>query len=215
MKKQINSTAGDLIANLVAEAEPIGSQMSNRVKFAIWCVISIFSISFGLFLVGLRYDFSTTAFSANFLLESLFALAAAVLAAGGAFAMSIPSENNSRLSKWTFLPLFAWFGVIIYQWFAGDFSFMVGLQGFACTGEVIALGILPGLTLLYLIKKAAPVNLGQTGFFSMIAVFASGAMGVKFTCYFDHPVHLIAAHYLPIFGLGLLGYWLGKWILKW
>jgi hypothetical protein len=210
----------DFIKQLSSDVKPVKRLASPGKRFFIWFLASFFSISLGISLMGIRSDFSQALMNPRFVLETLAILAIAILAAAGAFMMSVPGMGSRPIIRWLLIiPSIAWPLSLAYRLYtiysqANSFAFIFD-YGFGCIRDIFLLGILPGSFLFFMLKTAAPLRLSWTGALATLSAAAIAAVGVQFTCSADSPVHIFLWHVLPVIVIGVAGIGLGKHLLRW
>ena len=210
----------DFIKQLSSDVKPVKRLASPGKRFFIWFLASFFSISLGISLMGIRSDFSQALINPRFVLETLAILAIAILAAAGAFMMSVPGMGSRPIIRWLLIiPSIAWLLSLVFRLYtiysqANSFAFIFD-YGFGCIRDIFLLGILPGSFLFFMLKAAAPLRLSWTGALATLSAAAIAAVGVQFTCSVDSPVHIFLWHVLPVIVIGVTGIALGKYLLRW
>ncbi len=210
----------DFIEQLSSDVKPVRRLASPIKRFLTWFLASFFSISIGISLMGIRSDFDQALKNPKFVLETLVILAIAILAAAGAFVMSVPGVERKPIIRWlVIIPSIAWPLCLAYRLYiiysqTNSFAFIFD-YGFGCIKDIFLLGILPGSFLFFMLKTAAPLRLSWIGALATLSAAAVAAVGVQFTCSVDGPVHIFLWHVLPVVVIGLTGIALGKRLLRW
>jgi hypothetical protein len=207
----------DFIKNLATNIKPVVPTPPPGIRSLAWMAAAILCVGAGVSLVGLRPDLSESFREPFFWLESLAILLVACIAIAAAFVLSVPGRESSPLTKWLVgIPLAIWMaqmtGRFVFE--SHDIS-PYFWSGYGCANEIVALGILPGILMFYMIKRAAPTNLGLTGALGALAVASISALGTQFTCSSSAPSHLLAFHFVPVLAVGAVGIFLGKKFLRW
>lgn len=209
----------DLIHKLSQNVKPVRRLPPVSILLLVWLAGALLCLFWGVRMVGCRLDLGMRCCEPTFILESVLLLSAAIFAAASALAMSVPGTTGTYLlRRLTFVFLGLWILVLFYragQWITeqGYSALPAGLEGY-CPLDLFLLGLLPALLLLVLLRRAAPLDLGWSGILALLAVGSLAAFGVQFTCVFGSPIHVLIYHALPVIGLGLTGYFLGRWLLR-
>ncbi len=210
----------DFIEQLSNDVKPVKRLASPVKRFLTWFLASFFSISIGISLMGIRSDFNQVLMNPRFVLETLVILAIAILAAAGAFMMSVPGVERKPIMRWLIIiPSIAWPLSLAYRLYiiysqTNSFAFIID-YGFDCLRDIFILGIIPGSFLFFMLKAAAPLRLSWTGALATLSAAAIAAVGIQFTCNVDTPVHIFLWHVLPVVMIGMTGIALGKRLLRW
>lgn len=203
----------NFINALVNQAEPVKRLRSPTIRFLRWLIAAMFCLGGEILLLGLRSDLHSVAFTPRFSFQALLICGLALLSALSAFLLSVPDKKNPALDALPIVTGVAWAGALLLGIFGSD-SANAGL-GFTCIRDIVALGLLPGALLFFMLMQAAPLRLGKVGFFAMLSVGALGAFGTQFICKNDDPLHILLWHYLPMLVLGGAGIMVGRILLRW
>jgi hypothetical protein len=68
----------------------------------------------------------------------------------------------------------------------------------SCVLLVVATALLPGATLVRMLRDAAPLQARWTGGFAGLASLAVGALGAQFVCTSDAAAHQLLWHFAPV-----------------
>jgi len=169
---------------------------------------------------GLRPDLVSAFGKPGFLFEGFLALSVALLTAASAFFLSVPGREHR---VWTrggpLLVLSGWIVFLLYSVFSEAGGVASLSAAFAepgmCSRIVLASTVIPGVFLLYLLWRAAPLKRAWAGGFSLLAVGALGSFAVQFICPGSHASHIFVWHFLPVLGIGAIGASLGQLVLSW
>jgi hypothetical protein len=64
-------------------------------------------------------------------------------------------------------------------------------------------------------RNFASTHYRWAGSIAILSAFSVGALWLRLQEVNDSIVHVIEWHYLPMLAVGVVGLWLGKWLLKW
>ena len=101
---------------------------------------------------------------------------------------------------------------IVFAWHAD--SAPIPVHTYECTACIFLVAFLPAALMFYSMRKLASTN-RLAGSIVLLCAFSIGALWLRLHEINDSIVHVIQWHYLPMFVFGLLGYWIGKALLKW
>jgi hypothetical protein len=202
-----------LIEKLSQSNRPVQRLSSPSVSFAKWVVVSFFCVGIGASLFGIRTDLEEVVFQYGFTSQVFCSLGLALLSALSAFILSVPDKEKTWVSVLPIATLVLWFISISQSFYVVDF--VNGGIGLSCIRDIVVLSFIPTVVLFLMLRRAAPLQKGRVGVFAGLSVAALGAVGTQFICHNDDPLHVIMWHYIPVLGIGFLGFWLGKFLLKW
>ncbi len=199
-----------LLAEQSSAVKPLASPLRRVVRALSG---AFFCVAIGVALLGLRADLETAIWEFSFIAQAVATIALACLSAVAAFLMSVPGRSSSWVRSVPFVTVVVWLLVIVL----GVFTSGESSRGFhfACMRDIIVLAVIPGAYLFFMLKRAAPLELGRVGFFTALAAAAFGALGAQFICHDHRLIHMLLWHYLPVIALGAIGAWLGRRLLRW
>ncbi len=208
----------DLVNQLTNNLEPVKTLETPVKRLIRWLCVSALCIAVGIFVMGLRHDFSEASSSIRFWLETILILASAISAALAAFILSVPGNNKKQLKFIPFCCIALWAATAVVlslrQFGEAAHGFSAG-SGMPCMSSIYILAVVPGAVLFAMICHAAPLNKPWVGILCVIAATALGALGLQFVCGASGPMHILVWHLLPVLVIGLLGIWLGKSVFNW
>lgn len=205
----------ELISNLASTLTPVRRLKPPGVRMLFWLLISTLYVGLGITFFGVRADFRTKLLDAQFLLDTVAILAVSIASAGTAFYLSVPGrKEDGRLSRIVWLSAAFWTAYFVLSMFIqsahqGSLDMNAG-AGRLCVESIFELGIVPAVCIFIMIRKAAPLELGKAGAFSMLAAVALAGFATQWICQYDFPLHFLVWHVLPITTLSVLGIVLGK-----
>lgn len=174
----------------------------------------------GLSFIGLRHDISARLSSdmEMFLLENVLMAIAGISAALAAFRLSVPTLRvGISTAVLVVLPVVVWGGLIAVS--AMEITptaiYHELTHGPHCFVDVLVIGVLPGIFLFFMLRRAAPVHFGLVGFLGVLAVASFGAIASRYMCSMEDMTHLFVWHFLPVLLIGFVGIALGRFCLKW
>ncbi|PIR23004.1 MAG: hypothetical protein COV44_04585 [Deltaproteobacteria bacterium CG11_big_fil_rev_8_21_14_0_20_45_16] len=181
-----------------------------------WVVISILAIAMGVSLMGLRDDLGHAVLDGWFQYESLFFLSFGLVCAWIAIMAGRPDQRFGPLSKsFLILGIFGW-GAFLVRAFKGEpFDFAAAAPGWSCFMAVILFSMIPTIFLFRKLRQMAPTSLAQTGLWATSSVGILSALGVNLICSNSDGEHLLIWHFAPVLMISLVGFALGRFMLKW
>jgi hypothetical protein len=170
-------------------------------------------------ILGVRSDVAAQMMNGWFVARATATLAIVVAAAIVAFFMSVPGAERSRLVR--ALPLAAclvWAVMLVGTITANGSPLEVLLQVTphpSCVLLIAATASLPGVILLHMLRRAAPLAARWTGGFAGLASLAVGALGAQFVCTNDSGGHHLLWHFTPVVLLTLASIAMSPSLLGW
>jgi hypothetical protein len=89
------------------------------------------------------------------------------------------------------------------------------VHSFECTVSITLFSLLPAAWTFYSMRRFASTHARWAGSIALLSAFSVGALWLRLHELNDSIVHVVEWHYLPMLGIGLIGWWLGKIVLKW
>lgn len=199
----------DLIVALAAHASPVQRLAPIRTRLMRWLGVSAAAGAAGVWAFGPRPDLSAALGEPGFAGDGLLTIATGILAATGAFVLSVPGAERTRLQRW--LPpagLAAWAAFLGWR-FAGAGGSWAELSAepwhLACAARILLIAALPAVTGFLMIRRAAPLDLGWTAALTLLACLAFATLAVQIVCPLGTTAHVIVSHLVPLLGLLALG----------
>ena len=207
------------IARLVRSATPVTPLEPPSVRLARWAISSTALVLPSVVILGVRSDVAAQMMNGWFIARATATLAIGVSAAIVAFFMSVPGVEPSRPAR--AVPLtacLAWAVMLVGTIAATRSPLDVLLQVTphpSCVLLVVATALLPGATLVRMLRDAAPLQARWTGGFAGLASLALGALGTQFVCTNDAAAHHLLWHLTPVVLLTLTSAAVGSSVLGW
>lgn len=209
----------ELIRDLAAGATPVRRLPRWTSRVGVWLLVALASAAVVVAAFGARRDLFQVLVNPEFAVGELMLLALAILAASAALILSVPGQERSSLVRW--LPMTAAF--IVLFWGIGELAVtaatggVTGRVGFAwpCIVRTLAVGLVPGVVLLMMVRSAAPLRGAWAGLLALLATAAVGVFGTRMICPNDRPMHLLLWHVLPMTLIAAAGTTLGRWLVQW
>lgn len=207
------------IARLVRDAAPVTPLAAPAARLARWTIASTCLVVASVIVLGVRIDAAVQVGDGWFVARGAATLSVALAAAGVAFFMSVPGGEPSRLVR--ALPLAAglfWAALLLGTIAAAasplDLVRRVAPHP-ACVLFITATALLPGVLLVRMLRRAAPLQARWTAGFAGLASLAAGALGTQFVCANDAAAHHLLWHFTPVVLLALASVAPGSFWLRW
>jgi len=206
----------DLIQTLVADAGPVRPLRTPAVRTLAWAGVAAASLGAGLVVFGLRPDLDEVSRQSRFLWISALAAATAGLSAHRSLVMAIPAAE-----RWPMLRLIAvgsvaaWTATLAWTAGATDVASIGPDRHWpACVSRIAGMALLPALTLVAMIRRAAPLQRVWTSACALTGAAAAGALAIQAICPIDDAAHALRGHLAPVLLAGVLGALTARRLLK-
>ena len=208
----------ELIDRLVQDAAPVRPLALPRVRLARWVLVAAPCLAAGVAWVHLRHDMSAVMWTSSFLIQATLLLVTVLLSAAAALVVSVPGAQSPRAVSWLpLLALAAWSGWLLAVILGQPAATRVWWPTPApqCGVDITLLGLVPGLLLWSLVRRAAPLRPAWTGLLATLTAAATGALGTQLVCSNTDAAHLLLWHGGPVVLLAAVGLHLGRRWLRW
>jgi hypothetical protein len=206
----------DLIARLAEDAETVAPAPHPFVLSLRLTGINAIYLIVSLFVSGIRPDLLLRLHSPLYAAEIAALLATLVTTTLTAALLSFPDlHQKGRLA---FAPLMAFVlfvPVMMLAWQQDNPPSPLPVHSFECTLGITVMALLPAMWTFYFMRDYASAHYRLAGGFALLSSFSVGALWLRLHEATDSVAHVIAWHYLPMLGIGMIGLWLGKKLLKW
>jgi hypothetical protein len=205
----------ELIRSLSSGLQPVRRLRGVESRIVLWAGFGLLCVSIGTIGFGVRADLvskirNPTYFGGSVLLFVIF-----ILSARRAFHLSVPGAERAALDR--ALPigaLLVWAGLIA----AGGWSDQLAptaasSRGWPCVLRMICLAFAPTVAALLMLRRAAPLRSGWTGWFTLLSAASLAILGTQMVCATDEPRHLFLWHFGPLLVAAVMGIHLGRWAL--
>jgi hypothetical protein len=189
------------------------------VRLTRWAVASTGLVVLSIVILGVRADVAAQIGNGWFVARAAATLAIAVGAASAAFFTSVPGLEPSLRAR--ALPLAAclvWavmlVGTIAATGSPLDLLLRVTPHP-SCVLLIAASALAPGVALVRMLQRAAPLRAAWTTGLAGLASLALGALGAQFVCSNDAAAHHLLWHFTPVVLLTLTGAAAGSSLMGW
>jgi len=202
----------DLIRSLAADLRRVQPLRAVEQRTVLWVAFSLLSVFLGTLARGTRPDLASKLRDPVHLVESALLLATFALAARSAFQLSVPGAERSARGRILSIAGFLLWGAVI----ASDASVPLppSLDGASCIPTILGLALVPGLTVLLLLRKAAPLRPGWTAGVALLSATSLAVLASGLVCARDDRLHLLLWHFAPVVLVVVIGSALGRGFLR-
>lgn len=206
----------ELLDSLAQDAAPVKPAPHPLMLSIRWVAGAAVYLVVSLWLSGLRPDlmqkFHEPWFFAEVACLALIFIATSLSAAVLAF----PDLHQMQKAALAPAALFALFvAIMLFAWRADVPPAPLPAHSFECTAGITLVSLLPASWTFFSMRKLASTHSRWAGSIALLSAFSVGALWLRLHESNDSIIHVIQWHYLPMLGIGLIGWWLGKTWLKW
>lgn len=206
------------IDRLVHSARAVKPLASPEKRVGAWLLIAVICLFIGIILTGFSPRYTELWSSPLQLIETIAILLTTLAAAVIAFFLSVPGRFKGRMLWFIVVPFLVWCGSIgfrIWEMYGTvGVKQIMAVTGYACVTDLFFLGLIPSILIFVMVGLAAPLKKGATGMFAVMAGIGLAAFGLQFTCnLLSDPLHVWIFHVLPVIGIGVCGFFVGKLFL--
>jgi hypothetical protein len=201
-----------LIADLSKNMQPV-QPAPHPFKLALqWIAAGTVYLLVTLALTGLRPDWRTSFIEPWFIAEIAVLLALFIVSALSTALLAYPDlHQKRRLAFAPAVPAALLLAVILLAWRPAP----PPEHSIECTLSILLTMLLPAAWTFYSLRRFASTHFRLAGSIALLSAFSLGALWLRLHEVNDSIAHVVGWHYLPMLGVGLIGLWLGKVLLKW
>ncbi len=201
-----------LIADLSKDMQPL-QPAPHPFKLALqWIAAGTVYLLVMLSLTGLRPDWRTSFIEPWFIAEIAALLALFIVSALSTALLAYPDLHQKRRLAFTpAVPAALLLAVILLAWRPAP----PPEHSIECTLSILLTMLLPAVWTFYSLRRFASTHFRLAGSLALLSAFSLGALWLRLHEVNDSIAHVVGWHYLPMLGVGLIGLWLGKVLLKW
>jgi hypothetical protein len=205
-----------LVESLAREAVPVKPAPHPFLLTLQWGAAAALYLVLSLWISGLRPDLLHKLHEPWFDAELLALLLLFVTASLSAAVLAFPDLHQMHKSAWSPAVAFALFLlVMLLAWRADNPPAPLPLHSFECTASITLFALLPAAWTFLSLRRFASTHSRWAGSVALLSAFSVGAIWLRLHEISDSIYHVMLWHYLPMLAIGLLGWWLGKRLLKW
>jgi hypothetical protein len=212
MMKDLEQVVADLADDaVVVEPAPHPYLLSLQLLGAATLYLAV-SLALTGFRTGLAAALGQTWFSAEIVALIVMFAATAISASLLAFPDLHQKRGLALAPLWAFALFLV---VLLFAWIADTPPAPLPVHSFECTLSIGAMTLLPATWTIYAMRRFASTHIQWAGAIAVLSAFSVGALWLRLHEDNDSIAHVIEWHYLPMLAAGLLGFWLGKRLLRW
>lgn len=202
-----------LIDSLAREVRAVVPLRRPEIRFAGWLAFAACSLAAGVAVAGARPDLFDTAWTAAFARRAALMFAAGIAAGASAFALSVPRTHRLTATPW--LPvaaLVAWSGGLAIESLAAPARAALHIS---CVLKTVAFAAVPAVSIVWMLRRAAPIARTWTALLAGIAGGALGALATQLACGVDAAPHHLYSHVAPAIVAAACTMLLARPLLRW
>ena len=205
-----------LIERIVQDATPVKAAGHPFVLSAKWLGGMLAYLAISVAVLHVRPDLMIKLQSPLFMAEIGLLACIMITTAVSAALLVFPDMHQKRWLAFAPGLIAVFFVIVIFlAWQADNPAAPPPVHNFKCTLSIAFLALLPALWMFYLMRNFASTHPHSAGSIALLSAFSMGALSLRLAEPTDSIMHVVQWHYLPMIGVGMLGLWLGKKILKW
>lgn len=205
-----------LIETLTEDAAVVKSATHPFRLSLKWMGAAVIYLAVSLALSGLRPDLAQKFHEPWFVAEIVSLLGIFIATSLSAALLAFPDLYQKRGIAFSPAWMFALFLLVMYfTWHADSPPAPLPVHSFECTLSITLMTLLPAAWTFYAMRKFASTHYRLAGGIALLSAFSVGALWLRLHEVNDSIIHVIQWHYLPMLGIGLIGLWLGRILLKW
>jgi hypothetical protein len=192
----------EFIKGLAKENKKVKKPYEPLSNFYKWIILSLFSVVGGISSLGLRGDWVNLFSHPSLLFQNIVLLCGFLWTGYASFKLTRPGDfTRKKAILFLIIPFVLWaVALLLISSIGGSPSF-----SFGCIKDILIIGVVPGLVLLFFLFQGVVLNRFVTGLVSSAALLGVGAWGVQFTCHNDNPIHVLVSHFLPMIVCAAIG----------
>lgn len=205
-----------LVERLAEEAAPV-KPAPHPVKICLqWWVAAALYLALSLGISGTRPDLLLQLQQPWFAAELVTLLLLFVTTTLSAAVLAFPDLHQMRKSAWSPAVLFALFLIVmLFAWHADSPPAPLPVHSFECTVSITLFALLPATWTFLALRRFATTHSRWAGSVALLSAFSVGALWLRLHEQNDSISHVLLWHYLPMLAIGLLGWGMGRRLLKW
>ncbi|MEQ1556602.1 MAG: DUF1109 domain-containing protein [Gallionella sp.] len=205
-----------LIAQLAQHNAPRRAAPHPFLISATWLGYAAGYFLIALLLSGTRPDLAARLHNVEFVAEIVLLLTLVLASSVSAALLAFPDAYQKP--RWTKLPLafmVAFMLLLVLAYLADNPPAPQPLHSWQCTMAIVMVAIIPGAWTLWVMRRFAAIQRGMAGSVAVLFAFSVSALWLRLHELNDSISHVIYWHYLPMLIFAIVGWWLGKRVLRW
>lgn len=206
----------ELIDGLVRDALPVKPALHPAMLSLRWVGLAIAYLMVAFWIAGFRPDLMQKFHEPQFVIE--VASLAVIFLATSLSAAVLAFPDVHQMEKVALAPVgvfLVFVGILFVSWLADTPPAPLPLHSYECTLCITLFSLLPAGWTFYSMRKFASTHHRWAGSIALLSSFSVGALWLRLYEVNDSITHVIEWHYLPMLGIGMVGWWLGKKLLQW
>lgn len=206
----------ELVDSLARDAAPVKPAPHPFMLSLRWVAGAAAYLVVSLWFSGLRPDLMQKLHEPWFVAEVASLALIFIATSLSAAVLAFPDLHQMRKTALAPTGLFTLFmAIIFFAWRADLPPAPLPAHSFECTASITLLALLPAAWTFFSMRQFASTHYRWAGSIALLFSFSVGALWLRLYELNDSIIHVIQWHYLPMLGIGLIGRWLGKRLLKW
>ncbi|MFZ3017195.1 MAG: DUF1109 domain-containing protein [Gallionella sp.] len=171
-------------------------------------------LALALAISGLRPDLAQALQQPWYVAELLMLLLLFAASTTSAALLAFPDLHQKRALAYAPVVAFALFALtMLFAWRADTAP--PPLHDIECTISITLVALLPAAWTFYLMRGYASTHPDWAGSIALFAAFGTGALWLRLQETNDSVAHVVLWHYLPMLLAGVIGWILGRRLLRW
>ena len=206
----------ELVESLARDAAPVKQAPHPLMLSLGWVAAAAVYLVVSLWISGLRPDLMQKLDEPWFVAEMVSLALIFIATSLSAAVLAFPDLHQMRKVALAPAGLFALFvAILFFAWRADIPPAPLPMHSFECTASITLFSLLPAAWTFLAMRRYASTHYRWAGSVALLSAFSVGALWLLLHELNDSIIHVIQWHYLPMLGIGLVGWWLGKRLLKW
>jgi len=207
-----------LIRDLAERAIPVRRLPAPWRRVLLWLAAGLLYLAIVVLLISPRNDLSQRMADPRFLIEQVGALATAIAAATAALAMTIPGRSRKLLIV-ALVPLLTWVASLglgcLQDWFELGPDGLIFHPDWACFPAMAVVGLVPGIMMVVMLRRGAPLYPHTTVALGALAVAALGDFGLRLFHPEDDSLMVLVWQFGSVAAMSAVAAWAGRRVLRW
>jgi hypothetical protein len=206
----------ELIATLAEDPVAVKPAPHPYTLSLKWIVIATVYLLVSTVFSGTRPDLMNKLHQPLFVAEIIALSGIFIATTLSAALLSFPDLHQMRRLAFTPLITFALLLIVMcLAWLSDQPGSPLPVHSIECTLSITLFSLLPAIWTFFEMRKFASTHYHLAGSIALLSAFSVGALWLRLHEATDSIVHIIEWHYLPMLGIGWLGWLLGGRLLKW
>jgi hypothetical protein len=194
-----------LIAQLARDVTPVTPLPAPQVRVARWVGVALVAVVAVVAMRGLRSNWSLVMSDPGFLGTVALMLVTGLVSALAALALSVPGMVSAWWVRWTPVALVGmWGSVLVFEVWSAGTRLIPTQSGIECVWKTYGIAVAPAVLLVWLARRAAPLDWRWTGCLAALAALSFGVLGTELICPITNHGHLFTWHFLPVAAMTVL-----------